>query len=299
MPVVIADPVVDLRSQPSVAGDSYEKDPLQESQLLYGERLFVRERRGDWLFVEAAEQLRFRETTGWTGYPGWVRSDQVRDMAQFPPYNLIVSVPSIKVYEEPQGQILLELSMGSQLQGLQELEETWSVRLLDGQMGFVSKKGVLPLKNHPEDTLRTEILKTGIHLLGNPYLWGGRSGFLPQLSGTLTSCDCSGLVSLIYRVWGIHLPRDAHDQFLHCEPRETADLQVSDLIFLAPAERPERMTHVMLYAGGDAFIDANITDRKTVCSTALQRFGQPLSSVQRGGQLGKYWVHFGNGIKSS
>ena len=41
------------------------------------------------------------------------------------------------------------------------------------------------------------------HFRNAPYLWGGKTPF---------GIDCSGLVQMVYRLYGINLPRDAHQQ---------------------------------------------------------------------------------------
>ena len=77
------------------------------------------------------------------------------------------------------------------------------------------------------------------------------------------------------------------------KPREFKKLKKADLIFLAPLDRPHRMGHVMLYAGGDAFLDANIKDRCVVVSSAQQRFGRPFHQISWGQAIGQYYVFFG------
>ena len=52
-PARVAVEVADLRKEPRSAGSPLAHDPLQESQLLYGDRVRVLEIRGDWARVEA------------------------------------------------------------------------------------------------------------------------------------------------------------------------------------------------------------------------------------------------------
>jgi len=52
---------------------------------------------------------------------------------------------------------------------------------------------------HPMQVI--ELAKS--HFLGTPYVWGGRS---PE------GADCSGLIQLLARSQGIHIPRDSGDQ---------------------------------------------------------------------------------------
>lgn len=48
-----------------------------------------------------------------------------------------------------------------------------------------------------------EIKKITYRMLHSPYLWGGRSSF---------GIDCSGFTQLVYRYFGMTLPRDAYQQ---------------------------------------------------------------------------------------
>lgn len=282
-------PVADLRSQPIPAVYSFNQDLNQESQLLYGEQVLVKEEQNGWVYIEALEQPRFRESTGWTGYPGWVREDQTIELEEIPAYNLAVCNPWVTI----KSSIPFQVSMGTFLEGIEELEEGWLVRLLNQQEGFISKKDVETFSCAGKD-LRAHLLNLGKKLLGFPYLWGGRSAFRPECRSVLTSCDCSGLVNLTHRVLGIEIPRDAHDQFLKSQKKEFHELQCADLIFLAKAEKPQRMNHVMFFAGGDDLLDTNITDQKAILTTAQERFGRKFATMRNGENIGKYIIYFGD-----
>jgi len=86
----VAVPVVDLRAESHTSASPAIHDPLQETQLLYGERVLVHQRRDGWAYVEALEQSEFSHGNRWEGYPGWVpESTLLHDDRRMPP-NLIV-----------------------------------------------------------------------------------------------------------------------------------------------------------------------------------------------------------------
>jgi cell wall-associated NlpC family hydrolase len=77
--------------------------------------------------------------------------------------------------------------------------------------------------------------------LGVPYRWGGmspRSGF-----------DCSGLVSFVYRHFGIPLPHYTVGQFAKGRHVRLRRLRTGDLVFFG-------LEHVGLYVGHGRFIHA-------------------------------------------
>jgi cell wall-associated NlpC family hydrolase len=76
--------------------------------------------------------------------------------------------------------------------------------------------------------------------------------------------DCSGFVSLVYRVHGRVLPRDADLQFgdPKAEVVERASLQPADLLFFGRS--PSKITHVGMYLGDGRFIDATTYETPVV-----------------------------------
>ena len=93
--------VADLRKEPIPAKEnSFDHDPLQETQLLYGEKVVVLEQKGNWSRVRAIEQLEWTHHEKWEGYPGWVRTEQLASLSdtEWQP-NAVVTVPLAPVHE--------------------------------------------------------------------------------------------------------------------------------------------------------------------------------------------------------
>ena len=142
----------------------------------------------------------------------------------------------------------LELSLGVKL------------RIIDGPGGALAfppggpalslaEKDFNPLpQKFSHSDLRPGILNTARFFLGDRYYWGGRSAW---------GIDCSGLVNLAYRAWGLELPRNAGDQYAASRSVSRENLKPADLVFSAEASKPGLINHVMLYAGGGKLIEAS------------------------------------------
>jgi len=112
----------------------------------------------------------------------------------------------------------------------------------------VSKKSVLGA-----DNLRDQLVATAESFIGVDYSWGG----------TLSSdgFDCSGLAMAVYQMNGFNLPRSSIKQFEAGRAIKKNQLKKGDLLFFATSES-QRISHVGIYVGNEAFIHAPGKDKK-------------------------------------
>lgn len=160
-----------------------------QTQLLFGEPVFVLDRDGDFLLVQAGD-----------GYWGWVRDKGIRLMGRegFTRYTsarqavLLVDVQYAGV-TIPRGARLPIRSTGW---------VKYALMTPDGATLDVASSNV-SIKD-PDELLERRA-KGALEYLGTPYLLGGRSP---------VALDCSGLVTNLYERDGLPVARDAAQQFI-------------------------------------------------------------------------------------
>ncbi len=268
-------PVADLWSKPVRRVGVKLDDDAHLSQLLYGETVMALEAKDDWVRVRAEEQESFLPAGSWQGYPGWVRADALVSAAATQT-NTVVRVRQALLHR---GTDLLTLSVGTRLSRVSQSGVGSVVRLLDGTSAEIPSDALYAAPALPTAASRAEIIRTAELFLGTSYYWGGRSGVQPDPK---VGVDCSGLVSLAYRIHGRDVPRDSHEQKLHSRPVRGAELQSGDLVFLTDDEVKERITHVMIFTGGDGLIESRKSSGRVLRTTFLERFGEPLSAIESG-----------------
>ena len=293
---VVAAPVADLRAQPGgPPPTSTTHDPLQETQLLYGECVKLLNTDGAWAFIEAIEQPEYTHHHRWEGYPGWIRSDLLQPLqSPFHP-NAIIATKWATVWQEAQGTTpQLQLPIGTKVRVTNTTGELWPLQSITAAPAWISRRDVRlirALKRLPGSSRRSAILRAAETFLGDPYFWGGRSPFAGPTSREVTGVDCSGLVNLAYRSVGLDIPRDAHEQYLRAH--KIARPKLADLVFLSAPDNPAKIVHVMLYAGEGWLIEGPGTGLFVHRIQVAERLGRPIEQLTSGERIDRQTLFFG------
>lgn len=300
--LVVTASVADLRAKPRAHSGKYIKDLCQETQLLYGEVLEFLSKDSPWFCVKVPDQLVCKHEE-WDGYLGWVHKKDVSAVENLiKPTHIVSTRWAFLEPLEPSSQAIPRfLSCGTEVEVLEEKETVSVVKLYNDEMGTVPSHCLYPIGQEEEKSadLREQLLYTVNRFEGTPYLWGGRSGYHKEYIKTLTGVDCSGLVQLCYKVHGVKVPRNAQDQYAISKRIEYKDLKLGDLIFLAHKEHPSRIYHVMIFEGGDRFVEATMESNTVRSFTGLQKLGVSLDKIKSGDVLKGSVVYFGSIIKES
>ena len=152
------------------------------------------------------------------GYIGWVHRLQIarmsaKELADWNASRRVVAAARYTTLTSENGATLAPLTAGSIVRFIEKQGNRVLVQLPDGHSGFLRTSDVRETNAHFSfcDRLRREkprafvrqLLGTAKQLLGTPYLWGGMS---------TNGVDCSGFVSLVWRLNGVILSRDADQQ---------------------------------------------------------------------------------------
>ena len=117
-------------------------------------------------------------------------------------------------------------------------------RLAAKTAGELAREAGVVLETIDATPEQLAVVRSAMRWLGVPYVFGGASpsGF-----------DCSGLVTYVYREFGVELPHAATYQARLGRPVPLDRLQPADLVFFGG---PTRYGHVGIYVGGGLFIEA-------------------------------------------
>ncbi len=222
-----------------------------DTQALLGDRVLVLAVRGSWAEAVVPDQPTPLDSRG---YPGWL---PVRQLSPSPPtagsgLATVVSRTAWLRTDDASATPVTEVSYGTRLPVL-GTQGSWARVALPG--GGVRRLALSAVSRHAVSA--AAVPATGASLVwaarsftGLPYLWAGRSGF---------GFDCSGLTSLVYRVHGLTIPRDADAQAARGRTISAAQRAAGDLLFYATASG--YVHHVSLYAGGGLMVQSPSTGR--------------------------------------
>lgn len=204
------------------------------SQLLLGERVLVSELRPDgWARVVAVEQPAAKLDP--RGYPGWLPADQlaVPDPAHTSiDRPLVVDATVTGLHAAPNGPVVLPgVVVGTRLVPAGPALDDWRPVHVPGRATplWLPDRHLAP--SSAASPAAAQALAVAQRLLDVVYIWGGLSAH---------GIDCSGLVHLAWRRFGVLLPRDADDQAVATTPLPLGAERPGDLYFFA---RPGRKIH--------------------------------------------------------
>ena len=237
---IVLAPIADLRAAP--ADDSELVD-----QVHYREMTRVLASRAGWHYVQAEDH-----------YLGWIHADAV-DAVPGSHDGRLVGRTLAPVHREADAssEVIGHLPAGTALASRRPpyVDGPWvweDVRVGDahesGVRGYVSLDDSVEVATLPHrPPTADDLIATAEAFLGVPYLWGGTSGL---------GIDCSGYVQQVYRLNGLRLDRDAHQQAVEGRPVDVP--APGDLIFFGSGS----VTHVALATGERTFLNAPEAGRK-------------------------------------
>jgi cell wall-associated NlpC family hydrolase len=205
-----------------------------ENDCLIGEPLYVLREESGHLLVHSGE-----------GYLGYIRSKDVQrvDAAGFAKY---LAGKRVRIKSDQKvGD--LSIPAGASLKWVSRDGEIVTAELPTGRHVKLPAASCELHRDTAADI--DKIIAKGKQVLGTNYLWGGK---------TSDGIDCSGLVQTSYLAAGVHLPRDAYQQFyvgqLSATRWHMAGLRRGDtLYFLGP---DGKIRHTGIYLGDDHFMHA-------------------------------------------
>ncbi|WFE31182.1 NlpC/P60 family protein [Micromonospora sp. WMMD975] len=205
------------------------------TQLLLGEPVRVTETRPDgWVRVLALGQPAAKLDV--RGYPGWMRAAHLTAPADAEPSAtaLVVDVDHATLHDAAGGPpVLTGVVLGTRLASAGRPADGWRPVRAPGRAEplWAPEGDLVPLPaERPE---AKEMLAVAERLRDLAYVWGGLS---------TDGIDCSGLVHLAWRRYGVTLPRDADDQAEATTPLALGEERPGDLYFFAHPGR--RIHHV-------------------------------------------------------
>lgn len=207
----VAETALPVRSSP-------DADAEQVTQLIYGDEVVAYESEGGWRRVNAPD-----------GYVGWADDDAVR------PANPVQLDGVLNTNVAIDDSTFIPIGAPCEVaSGDGELAE---LRFRTGGTLTTPTEHISETASRPNGE---DIVKIANRFAGTGYEWGGM---------TTDGIDCSGLVWISYRVFGITLPRDTDQQRRLGTEVSRDSLRPGDLLFFPG--------HVAISTGGSGYVHAH------------------------------------------
>lgn len=233
-------------------------DAMQETEALHGEDVLVFETTEDgWSWVQLSGD----------GYVGWMASAALGSPAAAPTHR--VHVPRTLLFPGPDIKMppLMGLPMGALVSGRGEGADHNASYVLAAPSGAVVAQHLRPLAE-----LSADYVAAAEHLLGAPYLWGGK---------TTLGIDCSGLVQLALAMAGIDAPRDTdlQERALGTRLAGVEALRRGDLVFWKGHVGIMQDGRTLLHANAHHMMTASEPLAEAVARAASK--GSAVTSIRR------------------
>lgn len=220
------------------------------TQARLAEPVTVRQQQSGWYEVEMSD-----------GYHGWVAPMDLWlvDRAAWEEYQqapqVLVTAAFTQVFRDSDLALNMKdarslratATMCTQLRLIAEAPDSYQVLLPDGHAGYLPRTDgeVVPAFNKLTLGSGDKVVALAKEFLGLPYFWGGTTPY---------GFDCSGFVQTILKMNGIHVPRDAHQQYEMGGSVAREALQRGDLVFFSTYKAGA--SHVGFYMAQGQYIHA-------------------------------------------
>ena len=158
------------------------------TQLLFGEHFEILEEKNEWCYIRNAYDT----------YESWVNKKQIEKISkntykEINDSSVAYTNDLVQVITDKTDKSIFPVVVGSNLPFYKNHE--CSV----GETKYLYEGQVI----QKPKTNKKKIIETAYLFLNSPYLWGGRSPF---------GIDCSGFTQIVFKLNGLKLKRDAHQQ---------------------------------------------------------------------------------------
>lgn len=225
-----------VKSPHSVCYDRPSGRQRPENDCLVGEPLYLLREENGHLLAHSGE-----------GYLGYVPKNDVLqvDSAAFASY---LEGPRVRIKSDQKVADFM-IPAGALLKWVGEENAATTLELPTGRRLKLSAKSC-EVRRARDGEIDTIIVR-GRQLLGTHYLWGGK---------TSEGIDCSGLVQTSYAAAGVHLPRDAYQQFYDGQLSATrwhrSGMRRGDTLYFLGEDG--KIRHTAIYLGEDHYLQAVI-----------------------------------------